>query len=105
MGYILLSPLTVFADSMAAARVKVDDLKPVNFRGKAFGKLVMKKDYKSLLKALVRAYMQESAFFSDVVPGKGRGLAILLHGPPGTGKTLTAGKPATWQLTSFTERN
>ncbi|KAI4164164.1 MAG: hypothetical protein LQ342_002128 [Letrouitia transgressa] len=72
------------------ALVKVDDLKPVKFRDKAFGKLVIKKEYKSLLKALVRAYMQESAFFRDIVPGKGRGIAILLHGPPGTGKTLTA---------------
>lgn len=26
----------------------------------------------------------------DVIEGKGRGLAILLHGPPGVGKTLTA---------------
>ena len=72
--------------------MKVDDLRPVNYREKAFGKLVMKKEYKSLLKALVQAYMQESAFFNDIVPGKGRGLTILLHGPPGTGKTLTAGE-------------
>lgn len=26
----------------------------------------------------------------DIIEGKGRGLAILLHGPPGVGKTLTA---------------
>ena len=81
-----------YPDRSYIALVKVDDLQPVKFREKAFGKLVIKKEYKSLLKALVRAYMQESAFFNDIVPGKGRGLAILLHGPPGTGKTLTAGE-------------
>ena len=74
------------------ALVKIENLHPVKFREKAFSRLVMKKDYKNLLKALVRAYMQESAYFTDIVAGKGRGLAILLHGPPGTGKTLTAGQ-------------
>lgn len=83
--------LPTLADGVLAL-VKVYDLQPVEFRQKAYGKLVMKREYKGLLKALVKAYMQESAFFRDIVPGKGRGLAILLHGPPGTGKTLTAGE-------------
>lgn len=30
------------------------------------------------------------AFAPDLVPGKGEGQIVLLHGPPGTGKTLTA---------------
>ena len=33
---------------------------------------------------------KSAGIISDVVQGKGQGLAILLHGPPGVGKTLTA---------------
>lgn len=71
--------------------MKVDDLKPVKFREKAFKRLVIKDEYKKIIKAMVRTYMLAQPGFSDIVTGKGRGLAILLHGPPGTGKTLTAG--------------
>ena len=75
-----------------AALVKVDDLKPVRFREKAFRRLVIREDYKRIIKAMVEAYRLEKPGFSDIVSGKGRGLTILLHGPPGTGKTLTAGQ-------------
>ena len=78
--------------------MKVDDLKPVKFREKAFKRLVIKDEYKKIIKAMVRTYMLAQPGFSDIVTGKGRGLAILLHGPPGTGKTLTAG----WFLVSST---
>lgn len=81
------------AHSDLAALVKVNDLKPVTFREKAFKRLVIKDEYKKIIKAMVRAYMLEQPGFSDFVSGKGRGLTILLHGPPGTGKTLTAGNP------------
>ena len=74
------------------ALVKVDDLKPVRFREKAFKRLVIRDDYKRIIKAMVAAYRLETPGFSDIVSGKGRGLTILLHGPPGTGKTLTAGE-------------
>ena len=74
------------------ALVKVDDLKPVQFRERAFKRLVMSDDYKKIIKAMVEAYRLEKPGFSDIVSGKGRGLTILLHGPPGTGKTLTAGQ-------------
>lgn len=74
------------------ALVKVDDLKPVRFREKAFRRLVIKDEYKRIIKAMVQAYMLDTPGFSDIVSGKGRGLTILLHGPPGTGKTLTAGQ-------------
>ena len=65
--------------------VKVDDLKPVNFREKAFKRLVIKDEYKKMIKAMVHAYMLEQPGFSDLVSGKGRGLTVLIHGPPGTG--------------------
>lgn len=83
MAYIL---------TITAALVKVEELKPVVFREKAFRKLVIRDDYKKIIKAMVQAYKLKQPGFSDIVAGKGRGLAILLHGPPGTGKTLTAGQ-------------
>ena len=63
--------------------VKVDDLKPVDFREKAFKRLVIKDEYKKMIKAMVQAYMLEQPGFSDLVSGKGRGLTVLIHGPPG----------------------
>ena len=73
------------------ALVSIDDLKDVKFKEKAFKKVVIKDEYKQIVKAMVEAYTQEQPGFSDIVSGKGRGLTVLLHGPPGTGKTLTAG--------------
>ncbi|KAL9107034.1 MAG: hypothetical protein Q9227_007980 [Pyrenula ochraceoflavens] len=72
------------------ALVRVSELQAVQFREKAFKRLVIKDEYKKLIIAMVQAYMLEQPGFSDIVTGKGRGLTILLHGPPGTGKTLTA---------------
>ncbi|KAI0199595.1 hypothetical protein F4808DRAFT_210000 [Astrocystis sublimbata] len=38
-----------------------------------------------------RATLLDSEFLDqDIIEGKGRGLAVLLHGPPGVGKTATA---------------
>jgi AAA+ superfamily predicted ATPase len=72
------------------ASVRVDDLRPVQFREKAFKRLVIKEEYKKMMIAMVEAYMLKQPGFSDIVTGKGRGLIILLHGPPGVGKTLAA---------------
>ena len=72
------------------ALVRIDDLHPVQFREKAFKRLVINEDYKNMLFAMVEAYRPEQPGFSDIVTGKGRGLIILLHGPPGVGKTLAA---------------
>lgn len=94
--------------TIVVALVKVDDLKPVQFREKAFRRLVIRDDYKRIIKAMVEAYRLEKPGFSDIVSGKGRGLTILLHGPPGTGKTLTAGQfknnlllPLKWAMTQL----
>ena len=62
-----------------AALVKVDDLKPVRFREKAFRRLVIREEYKRIIKAMVEAYRLEKPGISDIVSGKGRGLAILLQ--------------------------
>lgn len=40
---------------------------------------------------MVNSHLRQSNSFQDIVPGKGGGVVILLHGPPGVGKTLTAG--------------
>ena len=65
--------------TVVAELVKVDDLKPVQFREKAFRRLVIREDYKRIIKAMVEAYRLEKPGFSDIVSGKGRGLTILLH--------------------------
>jgi SpoVK/Ycf46/Vps4 family AAA+-type ATPase len=59
-------------------------------------KLVLDQKHKDMLLALVRNHASRketgvsSGVVEDPIDGKGRGLAILLHGPPGLGKTLTA---------------
>lgn len=70
-----------------------------------FGKqLQLKKSYKEMLLAFVNTHQSmrsdDAASLDDkqtklpqsldIIEGKGKGLAILLHGPPGVGKTLTA---------------
>ncbi|KAJ1307821.1 hypothetical protein OPQ81_001902 [Rhizoctonia solani] len=65
---------------------------PVPFQPHIFNHLVLRDDYKSLIRSLVDAHAGkgDAALLTDVVTGKGGGLVIVLHGKPGTGKTLTA---------------
>ena len=59
--------------------------------GKAFESLELDKTNKRLLKTLVKEHSRNgSRLVDDLIPGKGNGLIVLLHGPPGVGKTLTA---------------
>jgi len=62
-------------------------------------KLELDQKHKDMLLALIKNHVSlqsraDGTVMDDVVQdpidGKGRGLAILLHGPPGVGKTLTA---------------
>lgn len=55
----------------------------------AFDYLVAEPKTKTLLKALV-ANNFKLEHGTDIIEGKGNGLAILLHGKPGTGKKFTA---------------
>ncbi|KAI1412092.1 hypothetical protein F5Y13DRAFT_51031 [Hypoxylon sp. FL1857] len=68
----------------------VAHLKPVQFQNNSWSRLVLDQEYKDVVQAMVTSYLRKSDTFQDLVPGKGAGIAILLHGPPGVGKTLTA---------------
>ena len=59
----------------------VDDLIDVDFNSKSFDRLVLREDYKTILKAMVaQHFTQGQNRFRDLVAGKGQGLNILLHG-------------------------
>ena len=59
----------------------VDDLIDVDFKKRSFDRLVLRQDYKTILKAMVaQHFTQGKNQFHDLVAGKGQGLNILLHG-------------------------
>jgi hypothetical protein len=63
----------------------------IEWNDKAFASLVIPKNQKHVVKALVSSHKFHSReTIDDVVQGKGRGKVFVLHGPPGVGKTLTA---------------
>ncbi|KAM7195320.1 hypothetical protein V8F20_007539 [Naviculisporaceae sp. PSN 640] len=85
--------------------VNINQLQPISpSRYSGFDDLVIPDQYKTLLTALVNNHTSASkkradklkkhqivpSTKMDIVPGKGEGLIILLHGPPGAGKTSTA---------------
>lgn len=67
----------------------VDYIEEIEWNKDAFKQLVLQKDKKDLVKALVTVHLKTRKGV-DLIEGKGNGLIILLHGGPGTGKTLTA---------------
>ena len=59
----------------------VDNLIDVDFNSRSFERLVLREDYKTILKAMVaQHFTQGQNRFRDLVAGKGQGLNILLHG-------------------------
>ncbi|PSN70325.1 P-loop containing nucleoside triphosphate hydrolase protein [Corynespora cassiicola Philippines] len=87
------------------AQFSVAQLEHISAEQKEKDKLTFNKtlqldpDHKEMLLALIKNHQAPknrltgdypSNFVQDPIVGKGRGLAILLHGPPGVGKTLTA---------------
>ncbi|ORY13314.1 hypothetical protein BCR34DRAFT_673035 [Clohesyomyces aquaticus] len=67
----------------------VDNIREVQWLRKAFESLVVPLKSKELIEALITTMLaaEES---TDIIPGKGNGLIMLLHGGPRTGKTFTA---------------
>ncbi|KAF7554145.1 hypothetical protein G7Z17_g3101 [Cylindrodendrum hubeiense] len=75
-------------ESKLWCRFSVDNLKKISWNSDAIDNLVINDAEKKLILSFVSA--NQAADFDDFVPGKGKGLVMLLAGPPGTGKTLTA---------------
>lgn len=97
MGYVPMERLWV--------QFNVDRLEEIKQEQKEKDKLCFEemleldRKHKNMLLALIKNHESRkndfnessiSDFVQDPIDGKGRGLAILLHGPPGVGKTLTA---------------
>lgn len=72
----------------------VEQIREIDWISDMMSRLVLNQDMKDLIVALfdyktTRATDNEQNF-DDFVPGKGKGIVMLLCGPPGVGKTLTA---------------
>lgn len=71
-------------------RFRVDAVVDIEWRPKAFDRLVLAPSRKEMILALLEGQLQDLDAFADLIPGKGQSVVILLSGSPGTGKTLTA---------------
>lgn len=81
--------MRLVANITLIVNLEVDRMNEVNWNKKAFDSLVVKKDTKELIQALIMTRLQAEKG-ADLISGKGNGLIMLLHGGPGTGKTFTA---------------
>jgi SpoVK/Ycf46/Vps4 family AAA+-type ATPase len=91
----LLCPPRVFGFALRQkvwVQMLVDNVKEMDQKDKetAYKKLELDSKSKNILKTLVLQHSNETNKIDDLIPGKGNGLIVLLHGPPGVGKTLTA---------------
>ncbi|KAJ9091271.1 hypothetical protein QFC19_009181 [Naganishia cerealis] len=92
---LYLLPASIHGFSLTLKRwgeLLIDRLTSVQWNPVAFDRLVIPKDYRRIIEALVDVHsgILKGGLIEDVVKGKGDGLIIALHGTPGTGKTLTA---------------
>ncbi|KAF5684324.1 AAA family ATPase [Fusarium circinatum] len=62
----------------------VEKIGPINWNKKAFERLVLDSDTKQLIHALIDVKTSKEHKMDDIIPGKGNGLIILLHGSPVT---------------------
>lgn len=69
----------------------VSGIGEVHWNEGAFESLVLPRNQKSIVRALVSSHkFHPSKNVDDIIANKGLGCCMVLHGPPGTGKTLTA---------------
>lgn len=69
--------------------LEVDKIREVEWNKRSFDHLVVDRESKELVQALVTHQIAREQS-TDIIDQKGNGLIILLHGGPGTGKTFTA---------------
>ncbi|CAB4437192.1 unnamed protein product [Rhizophagus irregularis] len=65
--------------------IDVEHLNEITFDNKAFDKLVLDQEKKSIIENIIKFEYSKT----DIINSKGDGCTFLLHGPPGVGKTLT----------------
>ena len=90
--FALLMPLNIKGYNLRRKKwydLEVDRISDVVWNKEAFSKVVIDRKAKDLIRALVEKQLAADVA-TDLIPGKGNGLILLLHGSPGTGKTLTA---------------
>ncbi|KAF4339896.1 TOB3 (member of AAA-ATPase family) [Fusarium beomiforme] len=89
---LLLCPPYLLGYSMNRkewCRYLVDNLKDVYWKDDAWSSLILEKQQKMVLRALVMSHKHPERVRNQSEQ-KGKGLVVLLHGTPGSGKTLSA---------------
>ncbi|KAJ5153117.1 uncharacterized protein N7482_009595 [Penicillium canariense] len=98
----VLFPRRLFVYSLQDRKFVAVDIRNLRYiadQGEAFQNVIISKEHRSTITALVDAHFERKDFEKDpamlslnqdTFRNKGRGLVILLHGVPGVGKTSTA---------------
>lgn len=92
---LIMTPPTIAAHSFSFkswGMIDIDSVEPITWQKNAWDFLQMDEERKRVVRGVIESHRASSLAFDDFIPGKGRGLVLLLHGPPGCGKTMTAGK-------------
>lgn len=94
---LLLAPPTVAGFKLKAkawCQLAINLIQEIDWVPDLMSRLVLDQDIKDLITALIdhktTTATDDKKTFDDFIPGKGRGIVMLLCGPPGVGKTLTA---------------